>query len=316
MEKYFFVILFIIFFSVSLICGNNTSSFSAVIVEINGKVEISYIADVWIPANVGSQLSQNEMIRTGANSSARLRFGDQSYSSVGENTLLRLEQMKSETREVRRGRFRRTQEVPARDIKLQVLNGNVFSKVQPDDEEIIYQVSTPVAVAGIRGTTFDVEHLDKTKVSVIQGIVEVFNLDNPDQIIQLFENQQSLIEERKVPTPPATISEEDRARFNRIVETITVEETLVPEFIDQTYNLINETDNSKEYQYTVRIKNLDAQTAKVYLILYRESGEEFKTVEMNIISGQRQDIRGTKTYRINVTFTETGNFLHRYKIEN
>jgi len=307
MKSFIGVMIFIFVLSFSVF---SEVKYGASIVEITGNVEVSFIGEVWVPAQIGTKLFENDMIRTGEKSSVRLKLDDNTFTTIGANSKVRMEELKSEIKEVKKGT-----EKEIKNISLKILNGEALSKVKKLEKESIFQIKTPVAVCGVRGTSFNVEHQDKTKVQVVEGAVEVYNLDYPENIIKLFEKQESIIEEKKIPTPPVNMNEEDLNKLTEKIESIKESAIeLEPEIIDQKFTLLRESDSGKEYEYLVKVKNIDVKTAKVYLILYKETGEEYKTIEMKTTSSKDEDVSTIKIYKVNVLFSETGKYLHRYKI--
>ncbi|HLD29127.1 MAG TPA: FecR family protein [bacterium] len=72
-----------------------------------------------------------------------------------------------------------------------------------------FQVDSPVSIIGVRGTEFVVEHTkDNSKVSVIQGAVEVENPEFKGKKIRLKKGKTATIARGFKPSRPAGISEE------------------------------------------------------------------------------------------------------------
>jgi hypothetical protein len=101
---------------------------------------------------IGSELSQNERIRTDANGAAEIEFVDGTSLTVGANSEVVLDRML----------FERDK---ARNATLNVVRGTLRF-VTGNSDHSAYQIKTPVATIGVRGTVID--------ISVDQGDM-VFN---------------------------------------------------------------------------------------------------------------------------------------------
>jgi len=142
---------------------------------------------------VDSDVFQDEVVSTGANSATRIIFKDGTNLVLGENSKLKLTKLifdpdpaKSKVAiEATLGIFRWT-------------SGTLPSKS--------YQISTPVSTIGVRGTVieFAVTGIGSTTVAVVQGMAEVANLRN--QSVLLHPGQATVVLTAPVggePPPPS-----------------------------------------------------------------------------------------------------------------
>lgn len=134
------------------------------VTSISGDAEVKVSGGDWAPASTGMHLFQGDQISTGPFSSATLLFPDDSVVTLKEMTEILCSTL------LRQGNGLRAQ------IALRV--GEVSATVNP--EKVVtsdFSVSSPVATAGVRGTTFTVRYLDlpqpKGMVLVEEGVVEV-----------------------------------------------------------------------------------------------------------------------------------------------
>jgi len=135
-------------------------SLEATIVMKIGKVKVYKSSDgKWENAYVGMKLREADSIKVFKNSSATLKTNSNSIIKLSENTVFAL----SDFRKVN------GKEVNRFDLKL----GKVIlrpRKLRPGE---VFEVQTPTAVAGVRGTIFLVEadKKENTKIAVLEGIV-------------------------------------------------------------------------------------------------------------------------------------------------
>ena len=112
---------------------------SAEIISVKGKVEVNR-NDTWIPLNVGDKVSESEIISTGFQSEAKIKFKD-SLMQLGAMSRVTLSKLSQE----------KTKDV----VDVYLNTGAVRSKVNHSaDKKVSYTVRNPVAVASVRGTDF------------------------------------------------------------------------------------------------------------------------------------------------------------------
>jgi hypothetical protein len=284
------------------------------VVDVKGKVEVSYVNGVWIPASKGVELLQNDMIRTGIGASARLRYDDGTVSLINENSTVRIEQLSYKT-ETKRKFFKKVN-VPVKKIKMKILKGGMFTKVKKLNSSSSFNISTPSAVCGVRGTQFDVSYGDETKIGVVNGEVAVANPDNPDEMVSVFENMQTSVKKNQSPTKPYRMSESELNKLKSYVKVVEkeIKIKLRPEFVDQSHTLIADNEESKEYEYSVKVKNINPNKTKIYVMIIDSTGNVIDNVSLKMTDGDEDDLKSIKTFKGNFTYTKTGEFYHRYKI--
>jgi ferric-dicitrate binding protein FerR (iron transport regulator) len=116
------------------------------------------------PLSNGSGIFANERIRTGEASTAQLQFVDQTNLSVGPKS------------EVVLDRFVYDPNSGKGNVVVQTGRG-VFRWVSGSQDPTSYQIKTPVATIGVRGTVFQLANgLHVSIVSLISGQVSITNL--------------------------------------------------------------------------------------------------------------------------------------------
>ncbi len=142
----------------------------AVVRAVRGTADISTDkGSTWKPARVGSQLSPNSIIKTGAGSVVDLFLGDNGpVVRVTESTEMGIDRLDVEGSGVDK----------VIETQLDLKSGRILGNVKKLAEASKYEVKTPVGVAGIRGTEYDISA--NGRVSVITGLVQVVYVDVTD----------------------------------------------------------------------------------------------------------------------------------------
>jgi hypothetical protein len=140
-------------FSGVLFAGLSAQEFSAVIRELNGRVEVQAPgASGWVPASVGMIIEKAARISTGFKATARIALGE-SLITVRPLTRLTLEEITRLEGNNRAGLYLET--------------GRVRAEVTPPREgKIDFRVRSPVVTASVRGTVFE---CDTANLRVLQG---------------------------------------------------------------------------------------------------------------------------------------------------
>ncbi len=121
---------------------------------------------------VGSQLAVGDRVTTARKSRCTIRFADGSTADLSEKSELVI------GKPLKKNRF-----------SILLLLGRLLSKVTAmgakNPDESAYEVTTATAVAGVRGTEFEVVASDDgtTVVSVADGKVAVLGLDQPELVL-------------------------------------------------------------------------------------------------------------------------------------
>ncbi|MDP4022103.1 FecR family protein [Methylobacterium sp. NEAU 140] len=109
----------------------------------------------------GEAVFRNEAVQTGADSLAKIVFVDQTNLSIGPNARVSLNQ------------YVYSEDRPAGKVALNLLKGT-YRFVTGDLEKKAYQINTPVATIGVRGTTFDVSTTgSRSVITLLSGAVQV-----------------------------------------------------------------------------------------------------------------------------------------------
>lgn len=144
----------------------NAFALSAVVSQIQGEVLVQKAgaADAWDTITQETTLQSGDSVKTRMGSCV-LVYSDQATFSVDQNTSLMLEERSD-----------------AQDIKL--LLGKIKGKVNKQRAEQPFVVSTPAAVATVRGTDVDFSYNDQGQLTVDlhNGQIQVVNEDAQMQL--------------------------------------------------------------------------------------------------------------------------------------
>ncbi len=135
------------------------------ITHLQGKVELltDPAHNKWQPAELHSSISQGQQIRTLAESSVEISYPDEVVFFLQENSLVRVVKTRQKSQLNR-----------VYDFFLDI--GRSTSKIRKATGKTNrYQISTPTAVAGARGTKYrvNVDAKDNTRLEVLEGNVKV-----------------------------------------------------------------------------------------------------------------------------------------------
>jgi len=130
---------------------------TAVVTYVKGKVEVCRNEN-WEPLKVGDELIVDDIVSTGFQSEARIKYNG-SVLSMGAVTRITLSELsKTKGRET---------------VNVNLSTGAVRSKVtHTDDTRVSYKVRSPSAVASVRGTDFMI--VDNGQVFCYEGAVVVY----------------------------------------------------------------------------------------------------------------------------------------------
>lgn len=138
-----------------------------VITFLAGQVQVKRSFEPsWIQAEPNMILSEKDEVKVGADSRAELILDNQTVLRLSENTLLSIEKLEEELQTQRE------------NTKMGLRRGTLWTKVgNLFHRSSRYDVSTPAAIAGVQGTTYQimVASDQKTQVQVFQGVVNVYN---------------------------------------------------------------------------------------------------------------------------------------------
>ncbi len=144
-----------------------THANKGVITYLEGQVEVKRTGDPdWIPAQPNMILSEKDQLKVGGASRAELILDNQTVMRLSPNTHLTIEKLEEDPR------------AQKEETQVGLRLGTLWTKVAKlFSRSSRYDVSTPTAIAGVQGTTFQIALTSDqtTQVQVFQGVVNVYN---------------------------------------------------------------------------------------------------------------------------------------------
>ncbi len=166
------------------------------VVSVIGEVMVERESQASLPLRARDGVFVNDTLLTGEGSYAKLLLSDDSILKVGANSRLVLT-------EVLVGVDQQQTVIKQVEGRLRSIIGK---KLKPLSK---YEITTPVAVAGVRGTDFEVwvKADGKSAVRCYEGVVAVRNIDDDEEEALLINaNYFTVVEKNESPTEPQRIS--------------------------------------------------------------------------------------------------------------
>jgi len=148
---------------------------AAEITYVKGSVQVQFSAGQWKRAKVGMQVDMGDSIRTARRSKADVLLDEESnnFIRIEEQTLVILNST-----------------YPGEINRFDLSHGKIYANIEKTKAGLTYEVSTPSAVAGVRGTGWSGESSDKgDEVATYEGSV----------FVKTFGKMKELISEITVP---------------------------------------------------------------------------------------------------------------------
>jgi hypothetical protein len=165
--------------------------------EIKGDVSLSR-ARAGLKPNVGDDIQTKDMVSTGDKSRAKLLLSDDSMLSVGQKSNL-------EITEFLLGKDKRTSII---SLKTGLMHTKVEKFLDPNSK---FEVHTPTAVAGARGTAWltvleVINNVAQSSIYALEQAVAVFNPALPTQVVTVTAGNFTTVVAGMAPTIPAAFA--------------------------------------------------------------------------------------------------------------
>lgn len=172
----------------------------ASIQSFNGNVKVQRMHDTeWIEAEQGMQLYEGDVVKTGGRSKVVIELDDGSITQLASLATMKMERLKKNLR--------------GKDTNLDVEIGKTWMKVKKLNKKTdSFNVSTPTAVAGVRGTYFstEVEETTDSTFDVFDGEISVAQRQNRNQAVIVKSNHRSKVKQgASTPTAPGQIPSDE-----------------------------------------------------------------------------------------------------------
>jgi len=165
---------------------------------LEGTVEIGR-GSTWTAASIGTAIGVGDQVRTDARGRARIVFQDGSVLNLGANTQVGIEQQSTDAN---KGTW---------SSRIRLVKGRIRPLVSDYYQRSgsVYEIETPTAVAGVRGTEFVMTYDpvgDVSQVAGMTGTVAVHSvMDRRRRGVVITADQLTVVARGKFPTPPERI---------------------------------------------------------------------------------------------------------------
>lgn len=192
----------------------------AILTKIVGRVEVQTIGEVkWQKAQVGMKLNANQRIRTFENARATLDLG-KGTMVIGKESIIDIVELNKSM----------GTQTTADSTQFKLWIGKIRCEVKKIEKDSKFEIVTPTAIAGIRGTIWDtfVTHDDLSEFYVINGNVWVENLSGAQKYLVLQDQICNVNPTGDVGIPDKATVEQQNEHENEFKETPEVEEPVEP----------------------------------------------------------------------------------------
>ena len=171
--------------------GATAAPLKAKVMKASGTVEAQVTNGAWAKVAQGASLAEGTKVRTGPNSEAFLRWGDGNTVKISALSQIELTKMQLEGDKA--------------ESRIGLTNGKVFSKVgKLNGPGSKFEVKTPLAVAGVRGTGFEAGYVpgQPAVFSVVEGTISV---EAGGESVDVASGMMSSVTEGTPPSEPEQI---------------------------------------------------------------------------------------------------------------
>jgi len=167
--------------------------------------------EIWKPATLQTMVGAGGWLQTARGAKAVLSFGKEAVITIGEDATLEVKEVEVEPD----GAIR---------VRTNLTRGKIWSLVEKlKSEKSRYEVETPTAIAGVRGTTFMV-NVDSdgrsSRIAVVEGEVGVRSMGEKPAYVILKENMATVVVYNKPPTPPELLEAREAAEWEEWKQSI------------------------------------------------------------------------------------------------
>ncbi len=161
-----------------------------VLANATGQVEVrNNQATTWKSVSTGTSLHLGDVIRTGAQSKAEIRF-ESGIIRMYENTILELPSQPQQ---------QKVSEDSGQLRKVLLQRGRSLFEIFKNRLNGGFEVTSPSLIAGVKGTTFRVTEEEGIKgVTVFEGVVSVTNRLRHEEMIEVMTNHYTLFSEGRL----------------------------------------------------------------------------------------------------------------------
>ena len=171
----------------------------AKIQALNGDVHVKRAkSDSWIKATKGMTLKEGDVVRTKSKSKVVLELDDKSVIQLTSLSQLTIDKM--------------TRSLKGKDTGVDMKVGKGWNKVKKQKKQRDkFNVGTPTAVAGVRGTYFSnqVEESSDSTFDVFEGEISVHQKADPSSAVYVRTNKRTEVKKGQGPSAPSAIPQDE-----------------------------------------------------------------------------------------------------------
>ncbi len=164
----------------------------------------------WRAIEIGTKLSEGGAVKTGSDGIVDLKFSDGTAMKIIGNSFLSVHDIRLST------------------INVKLKKGTLISKFTKIFSNQHFSVTTPSAVAGIRGTelVFSTDG-SETDIAGMSGITEVYNPLFPDRRVLLGFQSKTRVSSTTVPEDPVKLTPEEVSQYRHMLDSIHFDRVIV-----------------------------------------------------------------------------------------
>jgi hypothetical protein len=196
-------------FGLGLTCGSiSWAAMSGVFMVVKGEVKITSAGKVEV-AKVGTKVTEGDTVQSGHDSRAKIVMADKNVLNISPDSKVTIEKYQNNG--------------PAKNVESKVEFGKVRASVEQkyDGDKSKFNIRTPTAVAGVRGTDFMMGFDTKTQTSHVvtfSGMVAVGQPGPGGSIVSpvyVPPGHMTQVEGNKPPAPPAALPATELKQINQ-----------------------------------------------------------------------------------------------------
>lgn len=166
-----------------------------------------------ITAKVTDNVFQGDIVRTKSNSKAELVMRDNTVVRIGQRSRIDISEYLSDDKN-----YKSSIKLQRGQVKA-VVDKNVSKRISLSPDANRFEIQTPNAVAGVRGTEFFVAYEQNTTTVLLkEGEVCVYNIKSPDNIVCLPPSCIVTITGISIPQQPRKATETEMRIFETVTE--------------------------------------------------------------------------------------------------
>ena len=250
-----------------------------------------------IKLKIGDPIFKGDILRTKSRSKLEIQLVDGSVIKIGPRSRVDITQYIKEA-----GKYKAIFELKRGTMGAFVSEKEVRAiKTNPQANK--FEVRTPIAIAGVRGTDFVVSQLGElSSVTVLKGKVYVFNRKFPEKIIEVKENQFTIVKPFIPPLPPKPLTPVQK---KKIEQTITISKK-VENLMKKSAKKAKEVTEKLEQTEVSKIPKVAIKkTGEKVVSLFLQNAGNLQSISYQIVKKSYPNLLKVETSETNLSLKET-----------